>query len=81
MTDRTHPTDQENPMSKTDRARLASLIRKHDAAVAAKALREAADPWQDTLGDTPLFAPGVADWLHERADRIEREAGGSGADA
>lgn len=54
---------------------------EHDAEVAAKALRDAADPWQDTLGDTPLFAPGVADWLHERADRIEREAGESGADA
>lgn len=53
---------------------------EHDAEVAAKALRDAADPWQDTLGDTPLFAPGVADWLHERADRIEREAGESGAD-
>lgn len=54
---------------------------EHDAEVAAKALRDAADPWQDTLGDTPLFAPGVADWLHERADRIEREAGESDADA
>ena len=41
-----------------------------------KALREAADPFQNVTGsDTPVFSPATADYLHARADRIAREAG------
>ena len=51
---------------------------KHDAAVAAKALREAADEWHEEMAGT---APRPYRWLYDRADQIEREAGESGADA
>ena len=56
---------------------------EHDAAVAAKALREAAE---EVYGDDRAAGPyshplSAASWLRERADRIEREAGESDADA
>ena len=58
---------------------------EHDAEVAAKALRAAADALDDM--QTPdndehrraLLDPAV--WLHDRADRIEREAGERDGDA
>lgn len=49
----------------------------HDAAVAARALREAADAL-DELQTPANEHPAQRDpalWLHERADRIEREGG------
>lgn len=45
---------------------------EHDAAVAAKALREAAEAIADTDGTEWPYGP-VIDWLHDRADRIEGE--------
>ena len=56
---------------------------ERDAAVAAKALREAAE---EVYGDDRAAGPyshplSAASWLRERADRIEREAGESDADA
>ena len=52
---------------------------EHDAAVAAKALREAADDMDDT--DDPdaiyVYNGDIDKWLRARADRIEREAGES----
>lgn len=60
---------------------------EHDAAVAAKALREAADDVRATLNvdqSRPLTIEqamhAVDFWLRGRADRIGREAGESGAD-
>ena len=56
---------------------------ERDAAVAAKALREAAaefDQYADRT-PTPTFDRAVARWLHDRADRLDREAGESNADA
>ena len=55
----------------------------HDRQVAAKALREAAE---EVYGDDRAAGPyshplSAASWLRERADRIEREAGESDADA
>ena len=43
---------------------------ERDAAVAAKALREAAEAIADTDGTEWPYGP-VIDWLHDRADRIE----------
>lgn len=43
-----------------------------DAAVAARALREAAEAIADTDGTEWPYGP-VIDWLHYRADRIEGE--------
>lgn len=56
---------------------------ERDAAVAARALREAAE---EVYGDDRAAGPyshplSAASWLRERADRIEREAGESDADA
>lgn len=50
----------------------------HDAAVAARALREAANEVAYAVDwwDAP---ESVESWLHERADRIEREGGESDA--
>lgn len=55
----------------------------HEAEVAAKALREAAE---EVYGDDRAAGPyshplSAASWLRERADLIEREAGESDADA
>ena len=52
---------------------------EHDAAVAAKALREAAEEVYGCSRRLPTLS--AASWLRERADRIEREAGESDADA
>ena len=48
------------------------LRSERDAAVAAKALREAAEAIADTDGTGWPYGP-VIDWLRARADRIERE--------
>lgn len=56
---------------------------ERDAAVAARALRGAAE---EVYGDDRAAGPyshplSAASWLRERADRVEREAGESDADA
>lgn len=56
--------------------RLLAAYRKHDAAVAAKALREAAD----VLNAEESSGWAILALLRDRADAIEREAGESGAD-
>ena len=45
---------------------------EHDAQVAARALREAADD----MYATEFAYDGSRQWLHDRADRIERQEGG-----
>lgn len=48
----------------------AGITAQHDAEVAAKALRDAAS----APIPRAVLAPGLRQWLRERADRIEREA-------
>lgn len=56
---------------------------EHDVQVIARALREAADDMDDTDDPDAIHVDNgdIDKWLRARADRIEREAGESDADA
>ena len=54
------------------------LLAEHDAQVAARALREAAEEIPGSTTPGPAVDPydAACEWLLERADRIERQEGG-----